>query len=251
MKRKPFQGLVSVLRFNWHFFVLAIVGMLALPFGCWSVAPAYLTFSLATSAAGFLTILISMLATLHAYDFSGLYVLRWLDPCMTGARTGANIHSGFDETTELLREVYSGVDWLVFDFYDPAKHTEISIKRARAAHPPQPGTLKTTTSHLPLCDQALDRIVLILAAHEIRDHDERVTFFRELRRVLADDGLVIVTEHLRDFFNIIAYTMGAWHFHPRNEWLATFEEAGFELLKETKNNLLISTFILRKHGTVY
>ena len=49
--------------------------------------------------------------------------------------------------------------------------------------------------------------------------------------------------------NIVAYTLGAWHFHPRSEWLATFEQAGFELVQETKNNLLITTFILRKHGT--
>ena len=223
--------------------------MIALPFGCWWFAPAYLPLALAACAAGFLTILISMLATLHAYDFSGLYDLRWLDPWMKGVRFGANIHSGFDETTELIREAYPDVNWQVFDFYDPARHTEISIKRARAVHPPQSDTVKTTTSHLPLDDQALDRVVLMLAAHEIRDHDERVTFFRELRRVIADDGLVLVTEHLRDPANIVAYTLGAWHFHPRSEWLATFEQAGFELVQETKNNLLITTFILRKHGT--
>ena len=54
---------------------------------------------------------------------------------------------------------------------------------------------------------------------------------------------------VRDPANIVAYTLGAWHFHPRSEWLATFEQAGFELVQETKNNLLITTFILRKHGT--
>ena len=249
MKRKPFQGLVSVLRFNWHFFVLALVGMLAPPWLSWCFAPAYLPLALAVCTAGFLSILTSLVATLHAYDFSGLYALRWLDPWMDGVRTGANIHSGFDETTELIRETYPVAHWHVFDFHDPAKHTEISIKRARAAHPPQPGTVKTSTSSLPLDDHALDRAILMLSAHEIRDHRERVTFFSELCRVLADDGLVIVTEHLRDPANIIAYTMGAWHFHPRSEWLSTFQEAGFELVEETKNNLLITTFILRKHGT--
>ena len=249
MKREPFQGLMTVLRFNWHFFVLALVGILALPLLSWWLAPAYLTIAAAASAVGFLTIITSMAATLHAYDLSGLYVLRWLDPWMSGAGTGANIHSGFDESSELLRERYPGVNWHVFDFYDPAKHTEISIRRARAAHPAHPGTVKATTSHIPLEDHSLDRAVLMLAAHEIREHGERVTFFRELYRVLSEDGFVIVTEHLRDFSNIIAYTMGAWHFHPRSEWLATFAEAGFHVAAETKNNLLITTFILHKHGT--
>ena len=41
------------------------------------------------------------------------------------------------------------------------------------------------------------------------------TFFRELKRVLAPGGRVIVTEHLRDLANIAAYSIGAWHFHQR------------------------------------
>lgn len=249
MKRTPCQGLVTVLRFNWHFFVLALLGIIALPMVCGWLAPAFPTIALVTAAAGLLGIAIPMAATLHAYDLTGLYALRWLDPWMSGATEAANIHSGFDETTELLKEKHPGVKWHVFDFYDPEKHTEISIRRARAAHPPHPDTRGITTSRVPLGDGSLDRVILMLAAHEIRDHAERVTFFRELHRVLTDDGLVIVTEHLRDAANITAYTMGAWHFHPRSEWLATFGEAGFDISAEMKNNLFITTFILRKHGT--
>lgn len=250
MKRKPCQGLLTVLRFNWHFFVPALAGIIVLPLACWWLAPGYLFIALVPAAACLLGVVTSMAATLHAYDLTGLYALRWLDPWMSGVTEAANVHSGFDETTELLKVKHPGVKWHVFDFYDPGKHTEISIRRARAAHPPDADTQSVTTSRVPLGDASLDRIILMLAAHEIRDHEERVTFFRELRRVLADDGFVIVTEHLRDAANIAAYAMGAWHFHPRSEWLATFEEAGFDVATETKNNLFITTFILRKHGTV-
>ena len=249
MKRRPLQGLVTVLRFNWHFFVLALLGIIALPLVSWWLAPSCLSIALVLAAFGSLVIATSMAATLHAYDLTGLYDLRWIEPWMAGTRAAANIHSGFDETTLPLREKYPHTDWQVFDFYDPEKHTEVSIKRARAAHPPQSGTRSITTSQIPLESGTLDRIILILAAHEIRDHDERVTFFRELNRVLADDGRIIVTEHLRDVSNIIAYTIGAWHFHPRSEWLATFVDAGFQVAAEMKNNLLITTFILSKHGT--
>ena len=55
---------------------------------------------------------------------------------------------------------------------------------------------------------------------------------------------MFVTEHLRDFANITAYSIGAWHFHPRAEWLATFQGAGFRVAREFRNNLLITTFIL-------
>ena len=85
------------------------------------------------------------------------------------------------------------------------------------------------------------------AAHEIRDRGERIGFFRGLRRVLRPHGRVIVTEHLRDFANIIAYSVGAWHFHPRGEWLATFDAAGFRVAREFRNNPFITTFILEAH----
>ncbi|HEX7262112.1 MAG TPA: hypothetical protein VF258_09880, partial [Luteolibacter sp.] len=248
MTRKPLQGLVTVLRFNWHFFALALAGILFLPLVARWFAPTHFAIALVFAAAGSLVVVISLAATLHAYDFTGLYSFRWLDPWMSEAGEAANIHSGFDETSGLLGKRHPGVKWHVFDFYDPLKHTEISIKRARAVHHPHPGTRRITTSQIPLENGALSHIVLMLAAHEIRDHDERVTFFRELGRVLTDNGVVFVTEHMRDFPNIIAYTLGAWHFHPRSAWLTVFEEAGFMITGEMKNNLLITTFILRKHA---
>jgi SAM-dependent methyltransferase len=188
--------------------------------------------------------MLSLLATWHAYDASGLYQPSWLAPELKHARSAANIHAGFDETTVLLKSAFPHINWHVFDFYHPAKHTEISIRRARRAHPPSPDTMVIDTDRVPLADGSLDRALLILSAHEIRDHDERVRFFRELKRVLAPGGRVIVTEHLRDPANIAAYTIGAWHFHTRGEWLATFHEAGFRVARGFSNNLLITTFVL-------
>ena len=249
MKRKPLQGLINVLRFNWHFFALALAGIISLLAGARWLAPALLPIATVLAGAGSLIVGLSLAATVYAYDLSGLYSLRWLDPWLSGAVRAVNIHAGFDETSLLLKEKHPSVEWQVFDFYDPAKHTEISIKRARAVHPLQPGTRTISTGRIPLERQALDRIVLMLAAHEIRDRHERIAFFRELHRVLADHGRVIVTEHLRDFQNLIAYTLGAWHFLSRPEWLTTFEAAGFEIAAEIKANLLITAFVLRKHGT--
>lgn len=249
MKRKPLQGVITIIRFNWPFFVLA--------FGCIAILllatiwlPNYYDgYAVTLAAIGFLVITLSLAATFHAYDHSGLYEPRWLGDWMPESGRAANIHAGFDETSALLEDAYPKLRWLTYDFYDPAKHTEPSIKRARRAHPPKPETKAISTHHIPLGDRTLDRAVLMLAAHEIRDRTERIAFFQELRRVLADNGRVIVTEHLRDVPNMIAYTVGAWHFHPRSEWIATFEGAGFDILTELKNNPLITTFILKTHET--
>jgi SAM-dependent methyltransferase len=249
MKRRPFQGVWTIIRFNWHFHAIALAAITILFSGAAFLSGfAALLCALIAASAAF-SVLLSLLATWHAYDASGLYQPAWLATELNHTRNAANIHAGFDETTVSLKSAFPEIDWQVFDFYDPAKHTEISIRHARRAHPPSPETMPISTDHIPLVDSSLDRVLLILAAHEIRDHDERVAFFRELNRVLAPGGRVIVTEHLRDLANIAAYSIGAWHFHPRAEWLATFHEAGFHIAREFRNNLLITTFVLESDET--
>lgn len=244
MKRKPLQGVRTVVRFNWHLHAIALAACAALAVaGCYLTGIASLLAWLAAAAA-FMQIVVSLAATWIAYDATGLYRLDWLAPLVEGAEHGGNFHAGFDETTPLLMDCFAGVRWRVFDFYDPEKHTEVSIRRARKAHPPSAETVSIGTARIPLEDALLDRALLFLAAHEIRDPAERTGFFRELRRTLAPGGCVIVTEHLRDLVNIAAYSVGAWHFHTRPAWLATFDAAGFRVAREFRNNPFITTFVL-------
>ena len=244
VNRRPFQGVWTVIRFNWHLHAIALSAAAILLAGSLFLTDYAALVCAVTAALAVLTITISLLATWHAYDASGLYQPTWLAPELEDAHHAANIHAGFDETTGMLKSAFPHIDWHIFDFYDPAKHTEISIRRARKAHPPSPDTIGIETGRIPLPDASLDRVLLLLAAHEIRDRQERVCFFRELKRVLAPGGRVIVTEHLRDLPNIAAYSIGAWHFHPRAEWLATFHAAGWRVAREFRNNLLITTLIL-------
>lgn len=244
LKRRPFQGVCTVVRFNWHLHAIALAAIVVLLAGAvFLTGPTALICAVLAVSAVF-SVALSLLATWHAYDASGLYQTDWLAPEMESACHAANIHAGFDETTVILKSGFPDIEWKVFDFFDPVKHTEISIRRARKAHPPSPDTMAIHTERIPLEDGSLDRALLILAAHEIRDHGERAGFFRELKRVLAPGGRVIVTEHLRDLANIAAYSIGAWHFHSRAEWLASFEAAGFHVAREIRNNLLLTTFIL-------
>jgi SAM-dependent methyltransferase len=244
MNRRPLQGVWTVIRFNWHLHVIALLAIATLSLAA-RFLPGYGSMAVAALAmAAALSVLLSFIATWLAYDASRLYQMDWLAKFIGKACHAANIHAGFDETTLLLKDAFPQTQWQVLDFYQPDKHTEISIRRARRAHPPAPDTVAIRTERIPLFDGALDLAVLFLAAHEIRDHHERVTFFRELKRVLAKHGRVIVTEHLRDLANIAAYSIGAWHFHKRSEWLATFHEAGFRVDSEFRNNLFITTFVL-------
>jgi SAM-dependent methyltransferase len=248
MNRTAFQGLATVVRFNWHLYVLALGGAAILLLIA-AFSPSLLALVCVASAAlATLSIGISLAATWLAYDASGLYRLDWLTPWMSARGQAANIHAGLDETTSLLRTRFPGFTWRVFDFYNPAQHTEISIRRARTAYPPPAETIAISTQNLPVADASLDRILLILAAHEIRDPQERITFFRELHRALAPDGLLIVTEHLRDLPNIAAYNLGSFHFHAPTTWRTAFKSARFEIVATLKTAPLITTFILKKDG---
>jgi len=248
MSRTAFQGVTTVVRFNWHLYALALAGIATLLLIA-VFSPPWLAFvCIAISALTALSIALSLAATWLAYDASGLYRLNWLEPWMSTQGQAANIHAGFDETTHLLRTRFPGFTWRVFDFYNPAQHTEISIRRARAAYPSSADTVAISTHHLPVADASIDRILLILAAHEIRDPQERIAFFRDLHRALAPDGFIIVTEHLRDRANMAAYNLGSFHFHRPSTWLDAFSAARFDLVATLKPAPLITTFILKKHG---
>ena len=190
--------------------------------------------------------MISLLASHYVYDLSGLYKLEWLN-LPKKMEVLVNVNAGFDETSAFLKEKCNPKELIALDFYDPAKHTEVSIKRARAAYPPYPGTLSTATTQLPLEDVRADAICAIFAAHEIRDPAERTAFFRELNRILQPGGRVIVTEHLRDLPNFLVYNIGFLHFHSKKAWLHTFSEAGLRVQHEEKLTPFISTFTLTKH----
>ncbi|MES2772999.1 MAG: methyltransferase domain-containing protein [Bacteroidota bacterium] len=250
--RKPFQGVANIVRFNWHFYVLSIgVVVLILMFNRYLPSP-YQFYTTLLCILAIVTTLVSLLVSVYVYDLSGLYNLDWLNGTgMKSNGTSVNINAGFDETSSLLRAKYPAVNLLVYDFYNAEKHTEISIERARKAYPPYPGTTAITTGSLPLPDSSVDNVIVILAAHEIRDDAERVLFFKELNRVLKPSGKIIVTEHLRDLPNFLAYNIGFFHFLSKSSWLTTFENAGLQIVDELKLTPFISTLILEKNEAAH
>lgn len=248
--RRPFQGVGNILRFNWPFYALALAGAALLTAAGFAVGGRLSLLAFAALAALAVTTAVSLLVSAYVYDLSGLYELKWLD--RIGVEAGermVNIHAGFDETSALLRRRYPDARWTVLDVYDPEKHTEPSIRRARRAHPPSPGDLSADTVELPLPSASQAAIFLILAAHEIRDPRERHAFFAELRRILAPGGRIVLVEHLRDLRNFLAYSLGAFHFIGRGAWSTAFERAGLRLAETSRINPFITCFVLEKDAS--
>jgi ubiquinone/menaquinone biosynthesis C-methylase UbiE len=248
--RKPFQGVWNIIRFNWHFYILSfsILLFILLLTNYTNEKVSFYLYLLGLLIV--LPISISLLVSYYVYDLSGLYELRWINE-LSNEETSkiVNINAGFDETSILLKGKFKHSELIVLDFYDPLKHTEISIKRARKAYPAYPKTQQVSTIKLPLEDNSIDKIFVIFSAHEIRNEEERIAFFNELKRILKPEGEITITEHLRDVSNFLAYNIGFFHFYSKTTWLKTFNSAELNIQKEQKLTSFISTFTLTKYGT--
>ena len=147
--RKPFQGVFNIIRFNWHYYLISIILVFGILFIYPEVNP---ILSIALQSLVILLIFsttISLIVSAYIYDFSDLYSLSWTgDSDLHKKQIIVNINAGFDETSDLIQQKFSTADLRVFDFYNPDRHTEVSIKRARKAYPPFPGTQSISTNAL-------------------------------------------------------------------------------------------------------
>lgn len=121
-----FKGVSQIVRFNWPFYASALfAGVLAL-----LVKPALpQSFEVWVEFAvlfGALSVFLTLIASWFVYDLCDLYSFNYLS--VGSPQRIANIHAGFDETTSALKAKYPGSIIDVYDFYDPQKHTEASIR---------------------------------------------------------------------------------------------------------------------------
>jgi ubiquinone/menaquinone biosynthesis C-methylase UbiE len=248
--RKPFQGVWNIVRFNGHFYFFSLGCVFLILFMTHFLKDPYPFVGTIVSILMVAILFISLLVSFYAYDLSPLYTLDWLCHSAMDANSKiVNIHAGFDEISRTLKNKFQNAELMVFDFYDPSKHTEISIMRARKIYPPFPHTKPMNTSKVPLPNDYADKIFLFFSAHEIRNEKERDVLFKELHRVLKRTGSIVVTEHLRNLLNFLVYTIGFFHFIALSSWMRTFQHAGFHVSEVIKITPFITTFILKKNGT--
>lgn len=162
--RKYFQGVSNIIKFNWHFYFISTVLIIGLCFLNQFVNADFLFSWIIFFIIS--TTIISLGVSFYIYDCTKLYDFDWITKSGENLKI-VNINAGFDETSLLLKSKFKNSDLKILDFYNPEKHTEISIERARKAYPSQPETVQITTSNLNLETNSIDKIFLIFAAHEI------------------------------------------------------------------------------------
>jgi SAM-dependent methyltransferase len=245
--RKPYQGVVQILHFNWPSYLGAAMGIgvaiLALPFlhPIWRVS---LLFAVAPAAFWLAS---SLIVSHYVYDRFPLYDLNWIARVLPRApKKWVNIHCGFDETSDLLATIFPEADSRVIDIYDPRVMTEGSIRMAQRMRQSAIPCVVEQYHALACSADSFDAAFLIFAAHELRRHDQRVTLFREIARILVPDGDLILMEHSRDFWNFVAFGPGFLHFFSQYAWRKAAFEAGLTLRTELSMTPFVHVYHLRK-----
>ncbi len=244
IKRRKFQGVVNILSFNRHFYVYGLLALVA-------ICAIFLWFNWSNLVLWLIVIafmyglVMPLIVSAYVYDFSGYYNFDWLK--RVNLPTGneqyiLNINAGFDETSFIVNHKFPQANLKVFDFYNAAQHTEPAIIRARKVSLVYPNTQQITSNAIPIDNKTIDIIFLLSAAHEIRTHEEKVAFLKECYRLCKPTGKIIMVEHLRDFPNFVAFTIGFTHFFSKKAWTKAFTDAGFTSISETKFTPFMSIF---------
>ena len=90
----------------------------------------------------------------------------------------------------------------------------------------------------------MDVVFGMLAIHELRSDAERVAWFAEARRCLADDGRVVLVEHVRDLANFVAFGPGFLHFHSVAAWQKSWVSGGLKRVDDFRITPFVRVFIL-------
>jgi SAM-dependent methyltransferase len=243
-KRRKFQGVLNILSFNRHFYIAGLAILAGLIASYFFIEWADILFW-AIITAFLYGLIMPLLVSAYVYDYSGYYNFHWLKNVVRAderIKSIVTINAGFDETSFIIKDSFPQSELKVFDFYDAERHTEPAIKRARKVSLTYPGTQQIASDSIPLKDNTADIVFLLSAAHEIRSTEERIEFLKECHRLCKPGGQLIMVEHLRDFPNFLAFSVGFAHFFSRAAWKKALNRAGFASCHETKFTPFMSIF---------
>ena len=115
--RKPFQGVLNIIRFNWPFYVLSL-GLILFMFAIRNYSTGAIAIAAVVLLIGVICLtVISLLVSWYVYDLSRFYEFSWLEGLpRKSAEKIVNINAGFDETSSLLANKFEHAEMTVCDF---------------------------------------------------------------------------------------------------------------------------------------
>lgn len=238
-----------VVLFNYQKIVLGlIVSVLLCALSFWINSTPVILILRILSALIIINIFASLLASYILYDHSDLYELKKLTGILDWNKTenAILVHASFDPLSKWLEEKYPNLNLSVCDIFGNRHEQEKGIETSKKVFPPNSKEIKISPNKLPFGNQSQDVILAITALHEILDHDQRVLFFKEAKRILKDDGVIIVLEQFRDLTNFLFFNIGAFHFLSKKQWKRAISEAGLKIIENKKITPFANMLIVKK-----
>jgi SAM-dependent methyltransferase len=189
----------------------------------------------------------SLLVSHYVYDRFPLYDMNRISRALSHTpRRWINIHSGLDETSGLLQAVFPEASGQLVDIFDSRVMTESSIQQAHRVQGGIIPAMPARYNDLPFNAESFDAAFCIFAAHELRLHHQRVKLFEEIARVLTRDGELVLMEHSRDAWNLLAFGPGFLHFFSRRAWGRAAAAGGLALRSEFSMTPFVHVYVLRR-----
>ena len=238
--------MLNILRFNWPYYVVASIILVASITGLFFWTKTLFLFG-SIAAFGASYFLLGSLGASHLiYDRSDLYRWTWFNRTTREGpvRNIVVCHCGFDEVSTELQKIFDASQFQILDHFDIEQITEPSIRRARRMYPLIEGTMASPYDAWPILNESIDLIMGLLAIHELRSEEERTAWFKEGKRCLRKGGQIILAEHVRDPANFLAFGPGFLHFHSVSGWRRCWENAGLQLIDEFRITPFVRIFVL-------
>lgn len=245
-RRSRFRGLRRVIVFNWPLYAFAVILALALPMVAVLpfIEPHYSTVLSLIAVAVSMQTVASLIASHWVYDLSSISKWSWLAKVAGSPVRILTVNAGYDETDGRIFEIFPASEILSVDLYASLERKEPSIVRAQKLFPAKTEPVATSISQWTVADRSIDLLLVAFAAHEVRNHEDRVTLFSEMRRVLADSGRIVLIEHVQDLANFLAYNIGALHFLKYSDWTRCAEAANLRIDNQSKITPFVRVFEL-------
>lgn len=238
-----------VILFNYQKIILGvIVSSLLFGLSFWINSNIMIIILRVLSGLIILNIIASLIASYILYDNSDLYELKKLNGIIDWqkVKNAILVHASFDPLSIELEEKYSDLNLTVCDIYENRHEHDKGIETSKKIFPPNPKEIKISPNTLPFEDQSQDVILAVTSLHEILDHEQRVLFFKEAKRILKNDGVIIVSEQFRDFTNFIFFNIGAFHFLSEKQWKNAIFSTDLKITSNTKITPFANMMIVKK-----
>jgi hypothetical protein len=179
---------------------------------------------------------LSLYASFKLYDRSNLYKPEVLFQNLNFKEddTGIFLHASFDPISRKLERLFEPKKLKTYNIYGNRHEDEKSIKISNKVFPPNPNQKNIDPTNFDDEQKSVNYIFAITSAHEILSHQKRKLFFKETKRILKDDGTLILCEQMRNCINFLFFNIGAFHFVSMKNWKKAISEAGLQIVKIEK-----------------